>query len=107
MNFVKRLCIQYVIIFIIPFVLLIISNINPYFLISSTFGLLVVLFYLLLAVNLFFTILYIITRPRAKIKDYKECFYTKGYKVNICHLCDNYVKCKEISKIKEYRKFLK
>lgn len=95
MNFIKKLIIRYLFLFALGLTITIISNINPYFLFTYTFTLLVLLFYVLLGVHLFFTIFYLFTRPRAKIKDYRDCFDVKGYKVIICHLCDNYPKCKE------------
>jgi len=95
MNFIKRLVIQYILICTIPFILMIISNINPYFLLSSTFGLLLILFYLLLGVNIYFSLFYMFSNPRVRMENYKECFDKFGYKVIICHLCDYYLKCKE------------
>lgn len=98
MNFVKGLCIKYMVLFIFGLTITIISNINPYFLVSTTFSLLVLLFYILLSINLSFTIVYVISRPRANIKNHNECFDVKGYKIIICHLCDYYLKCKERKK---------
>ena len=95
MRFVKRLVIQYILTFIFGLILGIIPLINPYIFISSTFGLLIFLFYALMIINLGFTILYVISRPRANIKDSNECFNVKGYKIIICHLCDYYSICKK------------
>lgn len=95
MKFIKQLCIGYIALFIYALSLTIISNFNPYFLLSSTFTLLIVLWYMLIIVHLSFTIIFILLIPRGITKNHIECFNKFGFRIFICHLCDCYIICKE------------
>jgi len=93
MKFIKRLVIQYILTFTFGLILVIAPLINPYIFISSTFALMIFLFYTLMIINLGFTILYIIILFKYGNQE-GICYDLSKFRI-LCHLCDYYPICKE------------